>query len=56
MQSGDVIPLEVEDSIQALVGEVPVMDCKYGIFNGQYALRVERMLTGSVTESNGERS
>ncbi|MBI5918510.1 MAG: flagellar motor switch protein FliM [Nitrosomonadales bacterium] len=55
MQVDDFIPLEVPDSIQALVGEVPVMECKYGAFNGQYALRVEKMLTGANANAmNGE--
>ncbi|BBE51530.1 Flagellar motor switch protein FliM [Ferriphaselus amnicola] len=56
MQAGDVISLEVDESIQAMVGEVPVMECKYGVFNGQYALRVEKMLTGTSGDSNGEQS
>jgi flagellar motor switch protein FliM len=44
MHNGDIIPLEVEDNIQVLVDGVPVMECKYGASNGQYALRVEKML------------
>jgi flagellar motor switch protein FliM len=28
--------------IQATVDGVPVMECTYGVFNGQYALKVER--------------
>ena len=44
MRSGDIIPLEVADNITAQVGEVPVMECKYGIFSNQYALKVEKML------------
>jgi flagellar motor switch protein FliM len=54
MQAGDVVPLEVEDSIEAFVDEVPVMECKYGIFNGQYALKVERMMAGLTGESMGD--
>jgi flagellar motor switch protein FliM len=26
------------------------MECKYGVFNGQYALRVEKLLSSSVHE------
>lgn len=48
MNTGDVVPLEVEDFIKAQVDNVPVMECRYGTSNGQYALRVERML---ATES-----
>ena len=51
MRSGDFIPLDVEDSITALVNEVPVMKCKYGIFNNQYALKVEKMLNNTSGDS-----
>ncbi|MCR4297661.1 MAG: flagellar motor switch protein FliM [Gallionella sp.] len=51
MRSGDVIPLEVGENIIALVDGVPVMECKYGAFNNQYALRVEKMLS---TNEHGE--
>ncbi len=44
MRGGDVIHLEGDRNIVAHVGEVPVMECKYGVSNGQYALRVEKML------------
>jgi flagellar motor switch protein FliM len=29
---------------------VPVMECHYGVFNGQYALKVDKMLAKSVIE------
>ena len=47
---GDIIPLQVEDNIQATVNEVPVMECKYGIFNDQYSIKVEKMLSSSINE------
>ena len=48
---GDIIPLQVNESIIATVNEVPVMECKYGIFNDQYSIKVERMLSTSITET-----
>jgi flagellar motor switch protein FliM len=48
MHNGDIIPLETEEVIQVEIDGVPVMECKYGASNGQYALRVEKML---ATES-----
>ncbi|OGS99672.1 MAG: flagellar motor switch protein FliM [Gallionellales bacterium RIFCSPLOWO2_12_FULL_59_22] len=51
MRAGDIIPLEVSESIIASVDGVPVMECKYGAFNNQYALRVEKML--SINEGEG---
>ena len=50
MKAGDVIALDIPEAITAAVDGVPVMECSYGMFNGQYALRVERMLSGSATE------
>ncbi len=49
---GDIIPLQVNESIIATVNEVPVMECKYGIFNDQYSIKVERMLSTSFTEAS----
>ncbi|HEY0268312.1 MAG TPA: flagellar motor switch protein FliM [Methyloradius sp.] len=59
MKVGDVIPLSISDDIEAKVDGVPVMSCKYGMFNGQYALRVEKLLRSNSTEyikgeNNGE--
>jgi len=51
IRSGDIIPLEVGESIFASVDGVPVMECKYGAFNNQYALKVEKML--STNEGEG---
>ncbi|MBU1237162.1 MAG: flagellar motor switch protein FliM [Gammaproteobacteria bacterium] len=44
LKVGDVIPLHIDKHIQTLVDGIPVMDCGYGIRDGQYALRVERFL------------
>lgn len=54
MKIGDIIPLEVPHSITACVDNVPVMECKYGMFNNKYALRVEKMLAAdNADKSNG---
>lgn len=44
---GDIIPLNVLPQIQATVDGVPVMDCTYGVLNGQYALKVEKLLASA---------
>ena len=44
MKPGDVIPIQIPDLVVAEVDKVPVMECRYGIQNGQYALKVERFL------------
>jgi flagellar motor switch protein FliM len=50
MKVGDIIPLQVPERVNAEVDGVPVMECSYGKFNGQYALRVEKLLTHSTNE------
>jgi len=47
MKVGDIIPLQVAEQIQATVDGVPVMDCTYGVLNGQYALKVEKLLANA---------
>ncbi len=57
MKVGDIIPLSIPDTIAAEVDSVPVMECSYGKFNGQYALRVEKLLTyGSNEVAQGEKN
>ena len=50
MKVGDVISLQVPEIIAAKVDGVPVMECSYGKLNGQYALRVEKLLSYSTNE------
>jgi flagellar motor switch protein FliM len=55
MQAGDVIPLESSGHVTAYVDKIEIMECKYGVFNNQYALKVEKMLVGSSSElANGD--
>ena len=44
MKPGDVIPLNIPDTVQAEVDGIPFMECRYGVQRGQYALKVERFL------------
>lgn len=50
MKEGDIIPLTIPEIISAKVDGTPVMECKYGVSNGQYALRVEKLISSSVQE------
>jgi flagellar motor switch protein FliM len=55
MKVGDFIPLDVPENVVAAVSGVPVMECKYGVFNNQYALKVIKMLAADNTDkSTGE--
>jgi flagellar motor switch protein FliM len=49
MKVGDVIPLTIADSIAATVDGVPVVESRYGIKNGQYALKIGRFLADVET-------
>lgn len=52
--AGDVIPMESPSSVLAQVDGVPVLECRYGMANGRYALQVERMIHPSTAgESHG---
>ena len=44
MRPGDVIPLDIPETIQAEVDGIPFMECRYGVQRGQYALKIERFL------------
>jgi flagellar motor switch protein FliM len=50
MKVGDVLPISVDSHVQAMVDGVPVMNCRYGVRNGQYALRVENFLAQEEAE------
>ncbi|MBM5572820.1 MULTISPECIES: flagellar motor switch protein FliM [Deefgea] len=52
LKAGDVISLDIPEAIIASVDNVPVLECKYGILNGQYALKVDKVL-GSAEALNG---
>ena len=51
MQVGDVVSLGIPEAIVAQVDGVPVMECRYGVFGGQYALRVDKMLSHAESDS-----
>ncbi len=58
MRVGDIVPLEIDENIIASVDGVPVMECKYGAFNNQYALKVEKIISTNEDDarlSKGER-
>ena len=44
LKVGDILPIQIDERIPAMVDGIPVMDCRYGVRDGQYALKVERFL------------
>ena len=54
LKVGDVIHVHIPDKIEALVDNVPLMECTYGQQNGQYALKVERFIAASPEAAHAE--
>jgi flagellar motor switch protein FliM len=50
LRPGDVIALDLPDVVRAEVDGLPVLEGRYGVVNGQYALKVERVLGPESTE------
>ena len=50
MQVGDVIPINIPDIISATIDQIPIMECSYGTLHGQYALRVEKLLSHNLSD------
>lgn len=47
LKPGDFIELGLQESITAKIDGVPVFDCRYGVSNGRYAIRVQSWLTAA---------
>lgn len=54
MKVGDVIPVSIPETITAHVDNVPLMECRYGQQDGQYALKVERFMAADIESLHGE--
>lgn len=54
LQVGDVLPVEIPQTIVAKVNGVPVMDCGYGTSKNHYALRVQKMIHHQDSDSSKE--
>ena len=54
LRVGDVLPLNVPDLVSGKVDGVPIMECSYGKFNGQYALRIEKLLESANDSLQGD--
>jgi flagellar motor switch protein FliM len=55
LKAGDVISLDIPEAIVAEVDGIPLLECQYGINKGQYALKVNKILTGGDgSSSQGE--
>lgn len=44
LKAGDVIGFDLKPKLTAAVDGVPMFDCRYGVLNGQYAIKIEQIL------------
>ena len=51
MKAGDIIPIEIGDTIMARVDDIPLMECRYGKQGAQYAIKIERFITPEGEEA-----
>jgi flagellar motor switch protein FliM len=56
LQRGDVISLDLPDVVVAAVEGVPLLSCRYGVVNGHYALKVDKVMSAAGGGDGGERS
>ena len=54
MKAGDIIPVNIPETLMANVDDIPLMECRYGQQGGQYALKIERFVGPSDDASPGE--
>lgn len=47
LKAGDVIAADVPQQLVAQIEGVPILACRYGVANGRYALKVERVMPPS---------
>ncbi|MDY7548031.1 flagellar motor switch protein FliM [Glaciimonas sp. Gout2] len=52
LKVGDVLPIDMPETILAKVDNVPVMECGYGTSNGRYALRVKKMINHRESDAS----
>ncbi|MCL4747539.1 MAG: flagellar motor switch protein FliM [Burkholderiaceae bacterium] len=48
LKPGDFIELDMRETIEAKVDNVPVFECRYGVSNGRYSVRIQSMLTAGA--------
>ncbi len=45
LKPGDFIELDMRETIEAKVDNVPLFECRYGVSNGRYSVRIQSTLT-----------
>jgi flagellar motor switch protein FliM len=50
LKAGDVLPVDLPQTIRAEIEGVPILECRFGTSNGRYALMVERIMSLAENE------
>ena len=45
MRAGDIVDLDLKPTLTAEVDGVPVFECRYGVLNGQYSIKIDQILS-----------
>jgi flagellar motor switch protein FliM len=53
LQAGDVIAVDLPEAVVGEVDGIPVLECRYGMMNGQYALKVDKVIGSSAEQRGG---
>lgn len=53
MKVGDVIGFDPPEAVTAQVDGIPIFECRYGVLNRQYAIKVERVLAAGPRDETG---
>ena len=48
LKAGDVVPIDIPETVVAEVDKVPLAECRYGVQGGSYALKLERFVAESA--------
>ncbi len=52
MKVGDVIGFDPPDTVSAQVDGVPIFECRYGVLNRQYSVKIERVIAIPSQDNN----
>ena len=52
MKVGDVIGFDPPEAVTAEVDGVPIFECRYGVLNRQYAIKIERVIAIASQDNN----
>ena len=47
-----MLPVDIPETVLARINGVPLMECSYGMSNGRYALRVQKMINHQYLDSS----